>query len=280
MILDHIAQCAGMVVVLAPMLHPDLFGDGDLHMVDVVPVPYGLEEEVGKTKGQYVLDRLFAQVMVNTIDLGLVQKFSQGAVEGLGRVKVPPERLLHYDPAVPVVPGETGLVQVADDGLHERRRCGKIIDMFAVPTPCFLFLGKGFAQSGEGLRVVEVTDSKGLKVLGKSLPFRGIGLAAPREPVCPLVQVFAPFLLSERFPIYTINGKLPGQEVIEEEVVQRGDQFPPRQVTRRAKDDQGDGRTLRFDFHGSGLHFTFIDCKSQSNQGFTDIRTAALFISV
>ena len=41
MVLDDVAQRARVLVVLAPPLDAELLGDGDLHVVDVAPVPDG-----------------------------------------------------------------------------------------------------------------------------------------------------------------------------------------------------------------------------------------------
>jgi hypothetical protein len=44
MILDHVAQCASVLIVAPAMLHPDGFGHGNLDMIDIAPVPPRLEE--------------------------------------------------------------------------------------------------------------------------------------------------------------------------------------------------------------------------------------------
>ncbi len=80
-ILDHVAQGAGAVVVAAAVLHADGLGDGDLHRVHVARVPYGLEQSVREAESQDVLDGLLAQVVVDAVDLRLGEVLPQRRVQ-------------------------------------------------------------------------------------------------------------------------------------------------------------------------------------------------------
>ena len=60
-VLDHVAQRAGLLVVRAARLDADALADRDLHVVDVVPVPQGLEDAVGPAEDEDVLDGLLAR---------------------------------------------------------------------------------------------------------------------------------------------------------------------------------------------------------------------------
>ena len=77
MILHHVAQGSRLVVISAAMLYAHFFGHGDGHIVHITPVPNRLEERVSKTKGQNVLHRLFAQVMVDAENLRFVETLRQ-----------------------------------------------------------------------------------------------------------------------------------------------------------------------------------------------------------
>ena len=68
-VLEHVAQHAGRVVVAAAAADGHFLGHGDLHVVDVVAVPDRLEDRVGEPQHQHVLHGLLAQVMVDAIDL-------------------------------------------------------------------------------------------------------------------------------------------------------------------------------------------------------------------
>ncbi len=68
-VLDHVADHARLVVVVAPLLHPQLLGHGDLDVVDVAPVPDRLEDAVGEAEDEEVLDRLLPEVVIDPVDL-------------------------------------------------------------------------------------------------------------------------------------------------------------------------------------------------------------------
>ena len=71
MVLEHVADRSGPLVERGTVLDPDRLGDRDLDMVDELPVPDGLEDTVGEAQRHQVLDRVFAQVVVDAEDLVL-----------------------------------------------------------------------------------------------------------------------------------------------------------------------------------------------------------------
>jgi hypothetical protein len=103
-VLDDVAGGADAVVVPGAAADADVLGHGDLHVVDVVGVPDGLEHLVGETQGQQVLDRLLAQVVVDAEHRVGGEDLLDDGVEFLGRRQVVAERLLddHPPPGVPV----------------------------------------------------------------------------------------------------------------------------------------------------------------------------------
>ena len=72
-VLDEVAQRAGVVVVARARADPDVLGRGDLDVVDVVAVPHRLEQPVGEPERHHVLDGLLAQVVVDAEDLALLE---------------------------------------------------------------------------------------------------------------------------------------------------------------------------------------------------------------
>ncbi len=79
MVLEHVPEHSGLVVVRAAGAHQVLLGDGDLHVIDVVAVPDGLEDAVGESQDQDVLHRLLPEVVVDSVDLVLLE----GSVDDL-----------------------------------------------------------------------------------------------------------------------------------------------------------------------------------------------------
>ena len=73
MVLEHIPQHTGAVVVAAPV--PDVHGLGnrDLDVIHVAPVPDGLEHRIGEAEEQDVLRCFFAQVVVDAVDLAFIE---------------------------------------------------------------------------------------------------------------------------------------------------------------------------------------------------------------
>src|SRR5215216_7410527 len=101
MVLDHIANRAGAVVVAAAPFHADLFGHQNLYVIDVAAIPERLKDAVAESKGQNVLHRFFAQIMVDPVDLAFVEHAQHMAVERLRAGEIAPKRLLDNDPRPP-----------------------------------------------------------------------------------------------------------------------------------------------------------------------------------
>ena len=73
-------------------------------MIDVAAVPDGLEDSVGEAECQNVLNRLFAEIMVDPIDLLFTGNVEELFIQGLGGFQIMAERLLDdYPPPLPVV---------------------------------------------------------------------------------------------------------------------------------------------------------------------------------
>ena len=95
--MNHVPQRARAVIIAGTVLDADGLGSGDLHMVDVAPVPQGLEHRVGQTEDEDVLHRLFAEVVIDAEDLVLGEYGVDRAVQVTGAVEVMTEGLLHDD---------------------------------------------------------------------------------------------------------------------------------------------------------------------------------------
>jgi hypothetical protein len=72
-VLQHVAQRAGVVVVIAAAFHADGLADGDLHLLDVARVPQRLEQRVAEAQREQVLHAFLAEVVVDAVDALLVE---------------------------------------------------------------------------------------------------------------------------------------------------------------------------------------------------------------
>src|ERR1700687_1923755 len=69
MVGHHVAEGAGGFVKRAAMLDADRFRGVDLHVVDVVAIPERLDDVVGESKDQNVLDGFLAEIVVDAVNL-------------------------------------------------------------------------------------------------------------------------------------------------------------------------------------------------------------------
>ena len=97
MVLDDVAQGPGLFVVRGTLLDAERLRDGDLDVVDVLPVPDRLEDPVREPKHQDVLHRLLAEVVIDAEDLILAEDLVHDAGELRRRREVVTERLLDHD---------------------------------------------------------------------------------------------------------------------------------------------------------------------------------------
>ncbi len=67
-VLNHITDSSGHIVKCPSALDPKILRHGDLHGFDMIFVPNGFEQRVDKTKEDQIVDRSFAQIVVDSID--------------------------------------------------------------------------------------------------------------------------------------------------------------------------------------------------------------------
>ena len=96
----HVAIRAGGFVERRAFAEAQRLGHVDLHVIDEVAVPDGLEQAIGEAKREDVLRRLLAEEMIDAEDLLLVEHFVQLGVELHGAREIRAEWLLHDDARV------------------------------------------------------------------------------------------------------------------------------------------------------------------------------------
>src|SRR5262249_44411118 len=100
---------------------PNAFGfsHGDMHVINILVVPDGFEARIGEAEDQHVLDGLFAQVVIDAVELLLTDYLEQLAIQGTRGRCIMPKRLFDNDPT----PATLAL---------EQRRRAELVDHFPV----------------------------------------------------------------------------------------------------------------------------------------------------
>ena len=93
----HVAQGAGLFVERRAVFDSHRFGRGDLHVVDVVPVPHRFEQRVAEPEDEDVLHCLFAKIVVNPVHRFLVEYAAHYVIQYVRGFQVPPEGLFQND---------------------------------------------------------------------------------------------------------------------------------------------------------------------------------------
>src|SRR5207302_6035999 len=75
----------------------DFLSSGDLHAVDVAAIPNRLEDAVAEPENQNVLDSLFAEIVIDPVNLVFLENLLNLSIEFAGRFKIATERLLDHD---------------------------------------------------------------------------------------------------------------------------------------------------------------------------------------
>ncbi|MMZ67461.1 hypothetical protein D1872_300490 [compost metagenome] len=104
MVLAHIPQSAGVVVISAALLDADRFAQRDLHVGDVLVVPKRFKERVRKADHFDILNHLFAEIVIDPIDFLFLKDLVQLFIQLLCGEQIIAERLLDNQtiPAVPI----------------------------------------------------------------------------------------------------------------------------------------------------------------------------------
>src|SRR5207253_11498920 len=97
MIGHHVAQRTRRFVIATTLFDADFLSSGDLHAVDVAAIPNRLEDAVAEPENQNVLDSLFAEIVIDPVNLVFLENLLNLSIEFAGRFKIATERLLDHD---------------------------------------------------------------------------------------------------------------------------------------------------------------------------------------
>ena len=209
MVLHHVAQGPRLVVVSPAMLDANLLGHDDLQLLDVAAIPNRLEEAVGEAKGQDVLHRLLAQVMIDPIDLRLGQQAGQPPVQFPGALQIVAERLFNDQSIAGRIVGEMRLLKLACNQLHERRRHGRVKHSLHRTVPLLLKLRQPVAQGCKQLWIIEIAGQIGNRA-GKCLPLACIDRSATTKFVQRRTQIRSIGIVGQFLAINTDDCKPVG----------------------------------------------------------------------
>ena len=97
MILNHVADRAGLIVERPPALNAKRFRHGYLDALDLIPVPEGLQNCILEPQENHVTHRSFPQVMIDAEDVLLVESTEQNPIEFLRREQIVTEGFFNDD---------------------------------------------------------------------------------------------------------------------------------------------------------------------------------------
>src|SRR5665647_93328 len=162
MVLDDIARGADAVVVAGSAAYADVLGHRDLHVVDIVGVPDWLEHLVGEAQGKEVLDRLLAEVMIDSEDRVRGEDRPDDRVQLTGTGQIVTEWLLDHDspPGASCVLAQATVIELPGHGGEERRRDREVEDVVAGCSALCVEVVQSLAEHVEGVRVVECALDK------------------------------------------------------------------------------------------------------------------------
>ena len=96
-VLDDIAEKSFFFEKMAPRPDADIFGDCDLHMIDMAVIPERFENRIRKAENEEILDCFFAEIMVDPVNLRFIEVFGDVLLETFRRCTVVSKRFFDDD---------------------------------------------------------------------------------------------------------------------------------------------------------------------------------------
>ena len=73
MVLDDVANRAGLIIETAAALHAEVFGHSDLNALNVIAIPERVHKSVRKSEDYHGINRCFAEIVIDAEDRTLVK---------------------------------------------------------------------------------------------------------------------------------------------------------------------------------------------------------------
>ena len=230
-VLEDVADDAGLLVVRGAVLDPDRLRDGDLDVVDELAVPDRLEDAVREPQRQHVLDGLLAEVVVDAEDLGLVELLGEQGVQLLGRLEVVAERLLDHEPVPAVL--RAPLADLLDERADHRRRDGEVVDAVSARPEVLVHVRERPRDLGPARVVAEVHVEVAHR-FGQGLP-DVLAERIARVLLDRRLHVLAELVVGAFRARVAEHGEVARQQLSERERVERREELLVRQVARRRR---------------------------------------------
>ena len=130
----HVTQGSRSIVVPAALFDADGFTDGNLHVIDIAPVPDRFKDSIGKAEGQNILDCFLAQIMIDTVNLLFVHFLQQLLVQGPRRIQIATKRLFdnHATPLMIFLFHQASRGQFLHNGAEKIRRSSEVVEIISV----------------------------------------------------------------------------------------------------------------------------------------------------
>src|SRR6516162_1099355 len=172
MILHDIANRAGLVIEGPAALHAKILGHSDLDTINVVAIPEGFHEGIGKAEDEHIVDRTLAEVVVDAKNVLFMVGTVKNLVQRLGGGEVITERFFDDDARAFAA---ARLHQLFDDLTKKYRRNRQIVSGV-------LGLAEFLAQVLEGGSIVVIAVDI-MEQAGKFFPRGGVEAAVFFEAV-------------------------------------------------------------------------------------------------
>lgn len=158
MVLNHVSEGTGGVVIRASFFHAHWFARGDLDVIDESMIPEWLKNGIGEPQHHDVLGGFFAEVVIDAVDGVFVENVAHCLIECVGRCLVLPERFLDDDARPAAFCGTVESVF-----FQKRKNAGKLAGCDAQvekPVSCgaevAVKLSEAFGEAGVGFLVSEL----------------------------------------------------------------------------------------------------------------------------
>lgn len=163
----------GVVVVSAAMFNADLLGNRDRDVIDETLIPNRLEQRIRESKRENVLNRLFAEIVVDAKNLRLVKAASQSAIQLPRRFQVVADRLFNHDARPLAIGGEAGIGEQFRDLAEQRPWHGEVKNVSRFGVPIFVELSEPRHEVPIRFRVLKITRQQ-LMCAANFLQSRGL----------------------------------------------------------------------------------------------------------